>query len=121
MRFFLPLALALAFALPGAALAQDQAQAPPGDAAKGKTTYMADGCFECHGTVGQGSVATGGPKVSRTALPFDAFVQQLRQPSNEMPPYEAGVVSDADAANIYAFLHSVPAPKKASEIPLLNQ
>jgi mono/diheme cytochrome c family protein len=116
-----PLTLSLVLALPAAALAQDQAQAPAGDAAKGKATYMADGCFECHGTVGQGSIATGGPKVSRTELPFDAFVQQLRQPSNEMPPYEKGVVSDADAANIFAYLHSLPPPKKAADIPLLNQ
>jgi mono/diheme cytochrome c family protein len=115
------LALLIAFGLPAAALAQEQPPAPHGDAVKGKATYMADGCFECHGTVGQGSLTTGGPKVARTELPFDAFIQELRQPANEMPPFEAGVVSDADAANIYAYLRSLPPPKRAADIPLLNQ
>lgn len=45
----------------------------------------------------------------------------FRQPSNEMPPYEAGVVSDAEAANIYAYLQSLPEAKAAKDIPLLNQ
>ncbi len=77
--------LALALAGTGVAAAQT-----PGDAAKGKATFMADGCYECHGTVGQGGRATG-PRLAHTQLPMDAFVEQLRQPSNEMPPYEPGV------------------------------
>jgi len=111
-------AMALVLAFPAFAFAQ---QAPAGDAAKGEALYKADGCFECHGGVGQGSRATGGPRLARTALPLDAFVQQLRQPSNEMPPYVASVISDANVADIYAFLQSLPAPKPAKDIPLLNQ
>ena len=95
-------------------------EAAHGDAAHGKQIFMADGCYECHGTVGQGGRLTG-PRIARTQLPLDAFLQQLRQPSNEMPPYEAGVVPDAAAADIYAYLQSLPAPKAAKDIPLLNQ
>ena len=109
---------ALSLALAGAASAQN---APPqGDAAKGKATFMADGCYECHGRVGQGGRLTG-PRLALTQLPLDAFTQQLRQPSNEMPPYETGVVSDQDVADIYAYLQSLPPPKSAKDIPLLNQ
>jgi len=111
------IAASLALALAGAGVAAAQT---PGDAAKGKATFMADGCYECHGTVGQGGRPTG-PRIARTQLPIEAFVQQLRQPSNEMPPYEAAVVPDGDAADIYAYLKSLPAPASAKDVPLLNQ
>jgi mono/diheme cytochrome c family protein len=100
------------------------ASAPPppaaGDAAKGQSLYQADGCFQCHGGVGQGARATG-PRLARTQLPFDAFLQQLRHPSNEMPPYETGVVSEAEARDIYAFVQGLPDAPSAKDIPLLNQ
>ena len=112
-----PLSVALALVLAGAASAQT---APQGDPVTGKATFMADGCYECHGSVGQGGRLTG-PRLARTQLPPDAFAQQLRQPSNEMPPYEPGVVSDQDMANIYAYLQSLPPAQAAKDIPLLNQ
>lgn len=115
------IAAALVLALPSLAAAQQAAAPASGDAAHGKQDYMSVGCFECHGTVGQGSRSTGGPRLARTQLPEDAFVQQLREPSNEMPPYEAGVLPDKDAADIYAYLQSLPPPKAAKDIPLLNQ
>ena len=68
---------------------------------------------------GQGGAITG-PRLAPTALPYAAFLQQLRTPQNAMPPYEARIVSNADAANIYAFLKSVPAPKSVQDIPLLS-
>jgi mono/diheme cytochrome c family protein len=110
-------AVALLLALGGTALAQDKP--PPGDAAKGKQLFTADGCYQCHGYVGQGSRSTG-PRLARSELPFDAFKQQLRQPSNEMPPYEETVLPDRDAADIYAFLRSLPPPPAASSIPILS-
>jgi ubiquinol-cytochrome c reductase cytochrome c subunit len=81
---------------------------------------MTDGCFQCHGTVGQGGRVTG-PRIARTELPFAAFLNQLRNPSNEMPPYEVKILSNGDAANIYAYLQSLPAPLAVKDIPLLNQ
>jgi cytochrome c553 len=97
----------------------DQQAAPQGDAKAGQQTYLADGCWECHGTVAQGG-AISGPRLADTALPFAAVLQQLRVPQNAMPPYEVAILSDADAANIYAWLKMLPAAPAASSIPLLR-
>ena len=105
-----------AVALP--ALAQG-GEAPAGNAKTGQQVYRAIGCWECHGTMGQGGAVTG-PRLAPTALPYAAFLQQLRAPQNAMPPYEAKILSDADAANVYAFLKSVAAPKSVQDIPLLS-
>jgi len=94
-------------------------QAAGGDVEHGKTLFRETGCYQCHGLAGQGAIMTG-PRVSRTELPFDAFVNQLRHPVNQMPPYEAAVVSDRDAADIYAYLRQMPAPPDANSIPLLK-
>lgn len=118
MRIVLTACAVAALSL-GSASAQEQ-KAPAGNAARGKQLYMADGCFQCHGTVGQGSRVTG-PRLARTQLPFIGFVSELRNPSNEMPPYEAKVLSDAEATNIYAYLESLPAPPAVKDVPLLNQ
>jgi mono/diheme cytochrome c family protein len=96
-----------------------QASAPAGNTDHGKTLYRETGCYQCHGLAGQGAIMTG-PRVSRTELPFEGFLGQLRHPVNQMPPYEAAVVSDRDAADIYAYLRQMPAPPEANSIPLLR-
>jgi len=93
--------------LAGGALAQAQGAPPPGDAANGKRVYMADGCYQCHGTVGQGSRPTG-PHIAPNPLPYEAFAGQVRRPVNSMPPYTSVVLSDQDLADIYAYLVSIP-------------
>jgi mono/diheme cytochrome c family protein len=104
----------------GSALAQAPGNdAPAGNAKAGQQVFKAVGCWQCHGTMGQGGTVAG-PRLAPTTLPYAAFVQQLRTPQNAMPPYEGKILSDADAANIYAYLKSVPAPKSVQEIPLLN-
>jgi mono/diheme cytochrome c family protein len=100
------------------AFAQDNS-APTGNVKAGQQAYKAVGCWQCHGTAGQGGAITG-PRLAPSALPYAAFLQQLRTPQNAMPPYEPKILSDADAANIYAFLKSVPAPKSVQDIPLLS-
>ena len=96
-----------------------QGSAAAGNAAHGKTLYRETGCYQCHGLAGQGALMTG-PRVSRTELPLDAFLNQLRHPVNQMPPYEAAVVSDRDAVDIYAHLRQMPTPPDANSIPLLK-
>lgn len=81
--------------------------APPGDAANGKRVYMADGCYQCHGTVGQGSRPTG-PHIAPNPLPYEAFAGQVRRPVNAMPPYTGVVLPEQDLADIYAYLVSIP-------------
>ena len=61
-----------------------------------------------------------GPRVSRTEFAFDGFLNQLRHPANQMPPYESAVLSDSDAADIYAYLQQMPAPRDPNSIPLLK-
>ena len=95
------------------------AAAPAGNAQHGKTVYTADGCYECHGLVAQGGAGTG-PKLGPNPIPYAAFSFQVRSPRDEMPPYTAKVLSDADLADIYAFVQSVPQPPKVDSIPLLK-
>jgi mono/diheme cytochrome c family protein len=116
-RFALLAGLALA-ASPAFAQQAGQASAA-GDAKQGEKLYMTVGCQECHGRVAQGSVFSG-PRLAPGPVPFQAFVHQLRQPQSQMPPYEPVVLSDKDAADIYAFLGTIPKPPDAKSIPLLN-
>ena len=91
---------------------------PPGDAQNGKKLFNASGCYECHGTVAQGSPRTG--PMLLTPLPFAAFVKQLRQPASEMPPYQAKVLSDQQVADIYAYIQTLPRPGDHKTIKLLQ-
>ena len=93
------------------------ATAPAGNADVGKKLFVADGCYQCHGYEAQGSSATG-PRLGPRPIAFAAFSRYVRQPTGQMPPYTAKVVSDADLANIYAFVQSRPEPAK--DIPLLK-
>ena len=96
-----------------------QGSAPAGNVANGKTLFTQVGCYQCHGQAGQGARMTG-PSVARTQFPFEGFLYQLRHPANQMPPYEAAVVSDQEAADIYAYLRQMPAPRDPNSIPLLK-
>ena len=117
-RFFAPLLGAVLLLVLPAAHAQDNA--PAGDAGRGKQLFTADGCYECHGYIGQGGAA--GPRIAPMALPFEAFQTQLRTPANEMPPYTAAALPDKDVTDLYAYMRSIPAPQHAAkDIPLLNR
>ena len=108
----------LAAVAAGPVLAQD---APKGDADAGKKVYIADGCFECHGRVGEGGAMNGpAPILAKTKLPFAAFEGQLRNPANDMPPYSATLVTDQQAADIFAYLQSLPGPRPVGDVPILN-
>lgn len=91
--------------------------APAGNADEGKKLFASVGCYQCHGYEAQGSNATG-PRLGPHPIAFAAFSRYVRQPSGQMPPYTAKVVTDADLANIYAFVRSRSEPAK--EIPLLR-
>jgi mono/diheme cytochrome c family protein len=101
-----------------AAQAQD---APRGDVTNGKRLYLADGCFTCHGRVGQGGAYnTPAPILAHTALPFDGFKGQIRNPINDMPAYPTAILSDKDIGDIYAFIESLPGPRAPKDFPILN-
>ena len=94
------------------------ANAPKGSAETGKTLFMKFGCFECHGREGQGAVT--GPRLNQNPITFARFNTYIRKPSGEMPPYTTKVVSEQQAADIYAFLQSLPRPPSVADIPLLK-
>jgi mono/diheme cytochrome c family protein len=111
----------LALALLVSGTAAQAADAPKGDAAKGKQHFLSDGCSYCHGTVGQGGGGrTGGLRLAKMGIGFPAFLNQLRHPVNEMPPYVAGALSDQDVADIYAYVAGLPSPPDVKSIPILN-
>jgi mono/diheme cytochrome c family protein len=123
-----PLRWLVAAALAGATLASVGIAAAPaqdaaaGDANNGKRLYLADGCFECHGRAGQGGAMNyQTPALAQLELPVESFVAFLREAPNDMPAYSADVLSDKDAADIHAFLRSLPGRKPAKDFPLLNQ
>ena len=122
MRFVriaaLPAVVALAV-LAGGGACQTSAQAA--DAAKGKAAFIQHGCWQCHDFAAEGSVATSnGRVIARTALPLDAFKSFVRTTDGAMPPYRPAVLRDDELDDIYAYLQSLPQPKAASDIPLLN-
>lgn len=108
----------LAFGGATMSVAQD---APKGDTANGKRVYLADGCFTCHGRAGQGGAYNGpAPILAHTAMPFDGFKGQIRNPADDMPAYSDAVLSDQEIADMYAFVQSLPGPSSAKDIPILN-
>jgi mono/diheme cytochrome c family protein len=110
--------LSAVFALASTAVLAAQAT---GDAAKGKQVYLTQGCSYCHGTVGQGGGGrTGGLRIVNMGIAFPAFLNQLRHPRAEMPPYVESVLPDATAADIYAYIGSLPPPPPLGSIPILN-
>ena len=102
----------------GGAFAQDAVELT-GDVAHGKVLFESVGCYACHGLAGQGARMTG-PRLSQTPIPFMGFLRILRHPLEQMPPYEAAVLSDRDAADIYAYVKQLPRPPGPNSIALLK-
>ena len=116
----IPIRVALAGLVAGFVLATGAALAA--SAENGKIAYVKHGCWQCHGFLGQGSLVTsGGTVLARSALSFDIFKNFVRNTNRTMPPYREAILPDADLADIYAYLQSIPKPPDANSIPLLKQ
>jgi mono/diheme cytochrome c family protein len=112
----------LTLAVFGVAVVLVQAPATAASVENGKAAFVKNGCWQCHGFEGQGSVATSeGRVIADTQLPLDAFMSFVRTTNTEMPPFRKEMLSDSDLADIYAYLQSLPKPQPAKDIPLLNQ
>ena len=118
----LTVTFALAAFCAGAMTIRARAQdVPPGDAVNSKRLYLNDNCFTCHGRAGQGGAYNGpAPALAKTVMPFEGFLGQIRNPSNDMPAYSAQVMSDQAVADIYAYMQSLPGPQQAKDIAILN-
>jgi ubiquinol-cytochrome c reductase cytochrome c subunit len=92
---------------------------PAGNIQNGKKLFTSYGCFECHGHQAEGT-SVGGPRLGPNPISFPPFIKYVRQPTGQMPPFTIKVTSDADLADIYSFLQSLPQPPKADSIPALK-
>jgi len=98
------------------------ADVPPGNATHGRELYLAVGCFECHGRMGQGGYFNyPAPALAQLQLPLEAFQALVRLGPHDMPAYAETVLSNADLADIYAYLHSLPGRRAAKDIDALNK
>ena len=88
-------------------------------AEKGKEAYVQHGCWQCHGFVGQGGIA--GPALAPNVIPLEALTSFVRNSNRSMPPYKEAILSNADLAEIHAYLVSIPKPADPNSIPLLKQ
>jgi mono/diheme cytochrome c family protein len=103
-----------------AGLVLGQASAQAADAARGKILFTQKyGCYECHGTEGEGSPVTG-PRLAPNPLPFDTLQAFIRTSNGPMPPFRESILPNADLADIYAYLQSLKPGPGYKDIPLLS-
>jgi ubiquinol-cytochrome c reductase cytochrome c subunit len=99
-----------------AALARAQDSASNAEA--GKRIYMKNGCYQCHGTVGQGTIA--GARIGPPPLSVQGLIRYVRRPAGQMPAFTEKVMPDRELTDVYAYLKTIPPPKPAKDVPLLN-
>ena len=88
---------------------------------KGKVAFIKYGCWQCHGTLGQGSIVTSAGKVlAPDPLPYEGFAAFVRSTNRAMPPYSEKILPNEDLADIHAYLQSIPKGVYYRSIPLLN-
>ena len=86
---------------------------------RGKMLYEKNMCNACHGTAGNGGERTSGPGIAPNVWPLEAMKTQMRNPRLVMPRYSEKFLSDADLADIHAWLSTIKTGPKAKDIPLL--
>jgi mono/diheme cytochrome c family protein len=96
---------------------------PPADPQNGKAVFEKLACFRCHGSAGEGMSQpssagkdSGPPKIASTHLSLQDFVHAVREPKGQMPPFGPKQVSDAELADVYAFLQAAASQPKI-ELP----
>ena len=108
------LVLAAAAILAASGAVAGAAHAQGGDPARGKKLFYDNTCYGCHGFNGQTGarnlVGTGSPIIASQ----DTFIAFLRgranfapmTPSTAMPTFPKSAISDAQAADIYAYIRT---------------
>lgn len=84
----------------------------------GQTLYVRQGCYQCHGLAGQGSIMSG-PSLLPLRIDSMAFSSYVRNPKGNMPPYTTNSLSDSDLGKIENFIRSLPRPRPYQSIPAL--
>ena len=104
------------------ACAAGSASAQQPSAAKGKEKSLAVGCFTCHGRAGQGGALNYiAPPLVGLNMNAEALAAFLRNTPGDMPPYAEAVLSNADVADVLAFIQSLPGRKDPKDFPLIQQ
>lgn len=115
------LLLAFAAFAAAAALAQTTSPAdgaPLGDAVNGSRLYVDRACWQCHGLAAQGGGAAG-PRLAGRVVAWAAFSNYVRRPTEEMIPYTSKVLPDAELADIFEWLRTLPSPPPVDALPVL--
>jgi mono/diheme cytochrome c family protein len=110
------LASVAAFAILAGSPATAQTPAT-GNAQQGKELFLKYSCYACHGYDGHGGAGARLVPLAMTVTRFTAYVHSPRR----MPPYTDKVLSDAQLADLFAYIKSLPASPPADRIPLLNR
>jgi cytochrome c553 len=97
------------------AAAQTPATAASGNGERGKALYLKYSCYACHGYDGHGGA---GARIVPLAMTVTRFTAYLHNP-RRMPPYTEKVLSDAQLAELFAYIKSLPVSPPADQIPLL--
>jgi mono/diheme cytochrome c family protein len=97
------------------------AQTPEGNSAKGKDLFLKYSCYSCHGFSGQNGPGARLVPMKIAQAGFVAYVRNPPQP-NRMPSYSAKAVPDAEMADIYTYIKSMPdASVSPKSVAILNQ
>jgi len=89
-----------------------------GSAEKGKAAFVKNGCWQCHGFVGQG--AASGPKLAPDPKPLEFISVFVRNSNGPMPPYSEKILSKQDLEDIYTYLQAIPKGPDYRSIPQLQ-
>ena len=87
------------------------------DAAKGKELYVKYSCYACHNFDGHGGA---GARLVPMKLPLPVFTAYVRAPGR-MPAYREKVMSDAELADVWTYLQTIPESPPAKSIALLDE
>lgn len=94
------------------------AQTPAaGNVQQGKELYVTYSCYACHGYDGHGG---SGARIVPLPMTVTRFTTVLRNP-RRMPPYTEKVLTDAQLADLFAYIKSLPVSPPADQIPLLSR
>jgi mono/diheme cytochrome c family protein len=97
--------------------APPQTTAPAGNAQTGKDLYLRYSCYACHGYDGHGGA---GARLVPLPMALPRFTAYVRNP-RQMPPYMTQVLSDAQLADLWTYIRSLPESPAAKNIPLLTR
>ena len=97
--------------------AQAPSAPPTGNAQAGKDLFLRYSCYACHGYDGHGGAGARLVPLPMTAARFTAYIRNPPRP--QMPAYSTTLLSDAQLADVWAYIKSMPASPDAKDIPLL--